>query len=147
VNASIQPQTGGSLSAAFGVSVSLTFPPGAVSEPLDISLQPLHSRPATGNFQVVGRLFQITAQTLGGAPVTTFDPPFLLTVRYAVLPAGEAVPPYLYYWKTLSGGWEQIPATPNAADHSLTAVLDHLTEFGVMQQAMFRLFLPSLMDE
>ncbi|MCL4831195.1 MAG: hypothetical protein KJZ86_02105 [Caldilineaceae bacterium] len=119
---------------------------GAVSEPVDVSLQPLTSGPATGNFQVVGRLFQITARTLGGAPVTTFDPPFVLTVRYADLPSGETVAPYLYFWKTLAGGWEPIAATHNPEKRTLTAVLDHLTDFALMQEGLFRLYLPSVMD-
>ena len=74
-----------------------------------------------------------------------FDPPFVFTVRYADLPSGESVAPYLYFWKTPSGGWEQIPANHNAANRTLTAVLDHLTEFAVMQEGMFRLYLPSAM--
>ena len=111
-----------------------------------VTVQPLTSGPATGNFQVVGRLFQITARTLGGAPVTTFGQPFLLTVRYADLPPGETVAPYLYYWKTPAGVWEQIPATHNTTNHTLTAVLDHLTQFGVLQESPYRLFLPSVAD-
>ena len=95
---------------------------------------------------MVGRLFQITAQTLSGVPVTSFDPPFLLTVRYADLPSGEAVAPYLYYWNATTGVWEQITATHNAANRTLTAVLDHLTEFALLQEGMFRLYLPSVMD-
>lgn len=146
ITARINPDTGGHLSASFGISLSLTFPPGAVTEPVDVTLQPMERGPATGNLQVVGRLFQITARTLGGTPVTSFDPPFLLTVRYAALPAGETLAPSLYYWKTPDGEWMQIAATHNAANRTLTAVLDHLTEFGVMQQAMFRLFLPSVTD-
>ncbi len=72
--------------------------------------------------------------------------PFLLTIRYASLPSGEAVAPYLYFWQTPAGGWEQIPAFHNAAKRTLTAVLDHLTEFGVMQEGTFRLYLPSVTD-
>jgi len=139
----IQPNTGGSLSASFGISVSLTFPPGAVSEPVEITLQPMTGGPTTGNLSVVGRLFQITARTLGGTPVTSFDPPFLLTVRYANLPSGETVAPYLYYWNTTTSGWEQISASHNPTNRTLTAVLDHLTEFGVMQQGMYQIYLPS----
>ena len=144
--ARIQPDTGGYLSASFGISVSLTFPPGAVTEPVEVTLRPLENGHATGNFQVVGRLFQITAQTLSGAPVTTFNQPFLLTIRYAALPSGEAVAPYLYYWKMPSGGWEEISASHNPTTRTLTAVLDHLTEFAVMQES-YRLFLPSVTDE
>ncbi len=111
-----------------------------------MTLQPLASGPATGSFQVVGRLFQITAQTLSGAPVTSFHQPFLLTVRYANLPSGETVAPYLCYWKTPPGGWEQIPASHNATPRTLTAALDHLTQFAVMQEGAYRIFLPSLTD-
>ena len=144
--ARIQPDTGGYLSASFGISVSLTFPPGAVTEPVEVTLRPLENGHATGNFQVVGRLFQITAQTLSGAPVTTFNQPFLLTIRYAALPSGETVAPSLYYWKMPSGGWEEISASHNPTTRTLTAVLDHLTEFAVMQES-YRLFLPSVTDE
>ena len=79
-------------------------------------------------------------------PVANFDPPFLLTVRYANLPGGESVTPYLYFGKTPSGGWEQIPASHNPTNRTLTAVLDHLTEFGVMQPGQYRIFLSALMD-
>ena len=58
---------------------------------------------------------------------------------------GETVASSLYYWKTPASVWEQLPATPNAANRTLTAVLDHLTEFAVMQES-YRLFLPSVMD-
>ena len=146
VIARIQPDTGGNLNASFGISLSLTFPPGAVVEPVDVTLRPLASGPATGSFQVVGQLFQITARTLGGTLVTNFDPPFLLTIRYGPLPSGETVAPFLYYWKEAEGEWKQIPASHNAANRTLTAVLDHLTEFGVMQAGQYRLFLPTLMD-
>ncbi len=51
------------------------------------------------------------------------------------------------HWKTPAGGWEQIPANHNAANRTLIAVLDHLTEFAVMQEGMYRLYLPSVTDE
>lgn len=78
--------------------------------------------------------------------VTTFDQPFLLTIRHAALPSGETVAPSLYYWNAATGDWESILASHNATTRTLTAMLDHLTEFAVMQKS-YRIFLPSVTDE
>ena len=92
--------------------------------------------------QMAGQAFQITAWTLSGAPVTAFDPPFLLTITYASLPLGVDLPLSLYHWKESAGLWEKIPATHNPLNRTLTATLNHLTTFAAMQREKVYVYVP-----
>ncbi len=142
LNGLISPSAGGVVSASIGVTVSLIFPPGAVDEAVLVKVEQVLNPSSLDWAQVAGHSFQITALTLSGSPVATFDPPFSLIVTYANLPLGDDVPPFLYYWNEGAGAWEKILAIHNPATHTLTAVLDHLTIFAVMQDKTVSVYIP-----
>jgi hypothetical protein len=141
----ISPSEGGAITTTVGVTVSIVFAPGTVVDPVEVVIEPVTDTHAHGDFQVVGQIFQITAHTLAGVPVTTFNPPFILTIHYDSLPVGTRAPPILYFWQESDERWVEIPATYDPDAHTLTAVLNHLTTFAVMQQENFRVYVPMLL--
>ncbi len=92
----------------------------------------------------MGQVFQITAWTLSGSPVTSFDNSFFLTIEYDDLPLGSSAPPVLYFWQESDGVWVEVPTIHNSASRTLTAILDHLTIFAAMQRDDHRVYIPML---
>lgn len=140
----IKPGTGGNISASVGVTVSMAFLPGSVDEDVQVTIEQTDDPSDGFGFQVAGHIFKITARTLSGNPVTTFDPPFYLVVRYDSLPLGLDTPPALTFWQENKKIWVDIPTVHNQVNHTLTAVLDHLTIFAVIQRERKPIYLPLL---
>lgn len=138
-SAGIEPEAGGILSADNG-DLTLDFPTGAVTSSTTVNYAPNAS---PGN-PVGDLIFANTACTLEatdgeGDPVTQFDQPYTLTLRYQDSDwqnAGVADESTLnlYYWN--GSQWEAIlPCSGCSLDtvnNMLVAVLDHFTEFGFM---------------
>lgn len=122
----------------------MAFLPGSVNEDVQVIIEQTVDPSDGAGFQVAGQVFQITARTMSGTPITTFDPPFLLTVKYDDLPLGADIDPFLYYWRESDGIWVKVPATHNPTARTLTAVLDHLTTFAVMQRERYPVYIPML---
>jgi len=76
----ILPDSGGTITETVGLTVSVVFPSGAVSDPVEIIIEPVTDPPAHGGFQMAGQAFEITARTLLGEQVTSFSSPFVLTI-------------------------------------------------------------------
>ena len=129
------------------LQTTLTFPPGAVVQPVVVVVAPATTPPATGGFQLLGQVFTIDATASDGSPVTHFHQPFTLVVTYTdaeVLGIAEETLT-LHYWHEGEQRWVAIPTTVDAANNRLTAILDHLTTFAVLQGQVSnpaRLFLP-----
>ena len=129
------------------LQTTLTFPPGAVAEPVLVVVVPAVTPPATGGFQLLGQVFTIDATANDGSTVTHFNQPFTLVVTYTdaeVLGIDEETLT-LHYWHEGEQRWVAIPTTVDAANNRLTATLDHLTIFAVLQGQVSnpaRIFLP-----
>lgn len=140
----VLPASGGGITATLGVTVSVVFPAGAVTEPVQIFIDPVDDVPETGGFTVLGEVFQITARSLSGPAVTQFPNPFLVQVAYGGLPPARTAPPNLYYWRESEESWEKIPALHNPTARTLTAVLGHLPPLAVMQEARVPIYIPMI---
>jgi len=141
------PPTGGALQGSVaGFDAAITFPSGAYREPFDLTLQRASNPPATGAFKLLGQIFALTAQDARGNPVTQFDRPFTLVIRYgqesvANLREEDLT---LHYWNPATEQWVAIPPPVDVAANTLTVTLDHLTNFAVLESAQQRIYLPSL---
>jgi len=133
----IPPDDGGTLTAPVGdLDTSLSVPPGAVSEPISLTMQSQAEAPPTGGFSVLGQSFAIEAHTLAGDPVTQFAQPLTIVVRYSDddLDGQDEQGLQIHYWNEAQGQWVAIPTVVDAQANTLTAEVDHLTVFAVLQR-------------
>ncbi len=142
----ITPEVGGALTSTVNLTTTLTFPPGAVSEPVTITHDITATHTISSGFKFVGQNFSITAVTADGTPVTSFTEPFTLTIHYsdADIFGVDEESLVLSYWNTETGSWEVILATLDVGTNTITAVLDHLTDFAVIGESQSLIFLPTL---
>ena len=134
----ITPDAGGTLQPDPGY-LTVTFPPGAVPSDTTVNFQLLASpQQPVPNFSFANRVFTLVA-TSNGAPVTQFDQPYTMRITYDdgdLLTARITDPTQLniVFWD----GTAWIPLLPctdcsiNTADHTITVVLDHFTEFALV---------------
>ena len=140
------PPTGGVLTGTVGVSTTVTFPAGVYSETLTISLQEVATPPTTGGFQLLGRVFSISAEDGQGNPVTHFDQPFTIVIGYEDSDVEGMVEEdlVLHYWSVAEERWVYIPGVVDTEANTLTVTLDHLTDFAVVEFPHLRLYLPAV---
>lgn len=129
------------------LQIAFALPPDAVNESIRLTIEVADSPPATNGFQVLNQIFTINAVTGNGAPVTQFAKPFTLTIRYndTAVQGLDEHQLALHYWHETQQVWIAIPTTVDADNNLLTATLDHLTTFAVLQTNTDnpqRLFLP-----
>lgn len=136
--------SGGSVSLAASAaspSVKFTAPDGALDAAATITIAKVSSTSssyappagATGLFMVGGSAFQITAVS-GSTAVTDFNKPITLTFTYtlAQIPAGVAEANLkIYYYDATAKAWVEIPSTVNTATRTITATVNHLTQFAI----------------
>ena len=146
----ISPESGGTLSPDPG-NISIQFPPGAVDETTTISCT-MHALPTQDDagFRFGGRGFSLEAADAQG-PVTTFNEPFSMTVKYDstdLVYAGIDDPSKLNlsFWNGLN--WENVlPCTGCSNDtgnSTITVVIDHVTEFALLAPGEVFVFLPMM---
>jgi hypothetical protein len=139
VTAVIEPATGGSLSADKG-DLTLDFPPGSVTSSTTATYTP-NASPSNpvGDLVFANMSCTLEATDAGGNPVTQFDPPYTLTLRYQDSDwqnAGvdDESTLNLYYWN--GSQWEgALPCSGCSLDtvnNALVAVLHHFSEFDFM---------------
>ena len=141
------PPTGGVLTGTVGLSTTVTFPAGVYSETLTIALQEVTTPPTTGGFQLLGRVFSLTAEDGAGNPVTHFDQPFTIVIAYdeSDVEGMKEEDLVLHYWRVAEGRWVYIPGVVDSQANTLTVTLDHLTDFAVLEFPHRRLYLPTLL--
>jgi hypothetical protein len=145
VSTIVYPESGGVITTTVGVTATINFPPGAVSEPITVTVGLAARQPAPVGFSFLGQVFYIEALDAFGQPVTSFSQPFTITIHYSesdVVGIDEASMK-LYYWDANTQSWEEVlnsMVDPDA--NTLTAWLDHLTTFGVLGNPQYRLYLP-----
>ena len=141
------PPEGGVLTGTVGFSTTVTFPAGVYSETLTIQLEVAATPPATGGFQLLGRIFSLSAEDGQGNPVTHFDQPFTIVIHYAdedVAGMNEE-DLVLHYWSVAEERWVYIPGDVDTEANTLTVTLDHLTNFAVLEVPHSRVYLPALL--
>lgn len=129
--------------------ISLTVPPGAVTSTVDLALNLLKApNHALSADQVGVRYFTITAADENGSPVTHFNQPYTLTLRYTdeelhEVRADETTLTCLY-WDQADNEWDEILPQLDATANQVSCGADHLTEFALAsgQSALDYLFLP-----
>jgi hypothetical protein len=137
------PPSGGVITTSVGVQVQI--PAGALTTTTLVTFtsQPAPSQPL--NTPVL-QSFSIVATTVGGAPITQFQPPLTLTIDYneaelAALGLTESTL-NVAYWN--GAAWVYLlPCAGCGVDrvnNRITVILSHLTEFAVTSQA--RVYLP-----
>jgi len=145
-SAVITPEAGGTLTSTVNLTTTLSFPSGAVSEPVTVTHELTDTYPVSSGFQFIGQNFSIQAVTADRTPVTSFTEPFTITIQYndddIQWVNEESL--VLNYWNTETGYWEEIPITLDVVSNTITAVLDHLTDFAVIGESLSLIFLPTL---
>ncbi|MBI3505089.1 MAG: S8 family serine peptidase [Proteobacteria bacterium] len=121
---------GGSLSFN---RVALTVPPSAFSQPIQFTVQVPGAFPAatslTGNLQATGAGTEITTD-LGVQPAR----PLALTLDYTGSSFTNERRLLIARWDPVRGTWVPLYSTPDPVSHRVTALLDHLSIYQVMQQ-------------
>ena len=139
VSAVIEPATGGSLSADNG-DLTLDFPAGSVTSSTTVTYTP-NASPSnpTGDLIFANMACTLEATDAEGTPVTQFDPPYTLTLRYRDSDWQDAgiedeSTLNLYLWN--GSQWQAaLPCSGCSLDtvnNVLVAVLDHFSEFGFL---------------
>lgn len=84
------------------------------------------------------------ARDANGRLVTQFSRPFTITVRYNDLNVAgiSETGLNLYYFDVDSSTWVSIPTVVDTYTNTLTATVDHLTEFAVLGPPNQRIYLP-----
>lgn len=124
-----------------GTLAKLTAPANAFSSAATVTVakvsnsSPTYIPPAgsTGLFMVGTSAYQITAVS-GTTNVTSFAAPVALAFTYtaAQIPAGVAEKDLkVYYYDEATKAWVEVPSTVNAATHTITATVSHLTQFAI----------------
>jgi hypothetical protein len=139
VSAVIEPATGGSLSTD-NDDLTLDFPPGSVANSTTVTYMP-DDAPGNpvGDLIFANMACDLEATDGQGGPVTQFDPPYTLTLRYRDTDwqnAGieDESTLNLYYWN--GSQWEGVlpcaGCSLDTVNNELVAVLNHFSEFGLM---------------
>jgi len=136
--------TGGSVNlaqAGTAPGVKFTAPAGALSGATTVAINKVYASSSTyvppaattGLFMVGGNVFQITAMA-GSTAITNFSQPVTLTFTYtdAQIPAGVLEAGLkIYYYDTAAKAWVEVPSTINTATNTITATINHLTQFAI----------------
>jgi len=139
VSAVIEPATGGNLSADNG-NLTLDFPPESVTSSTTVTYVP-NASPShpTGGLLFANRSCILKATDAGGNPVTRFDLPYTLTLRYQDSDwqnAGISSENDLNLYSWNGSQWEAILPCPGCSldtvNNVLVAVLDHFTELSLL---------------
>lgn len=136
--------TGGVVTAP-GETLTVRFPPGAVTTPVSVTVVNVAAPVVDGDF--VGIAFSIEATDVGGNEVSHFQQPLVITVSYREADLQNAgitdeQSLNLYYWS----GEQWVAILPCAGcgidtvQNTITVSVDHLTLFAVRKA--HRLLLP-----
>ncbi|MDM8554218.1 choice-of-anchor D domain-containing protein [Desulfococcaceae bacterium HSG7] len=116
----------------------LTFPPGATSEIITVSIVRLNTiPPANEGFQMLGRNYQIEAADLQGDAVTTFDQPVEMVMKYDpdALDELDEDDLRINYFDENAGNWVGLASVVDPGNRTVTASTTHFTIFGMAADA------------
>lgn len=138
VSTTIQPGASNVLTGEFnGLSVTAQAPVNTGSEPITIMLTSTDTQTMPDGYTLVGDMFTMRLDHASGIAPATYDQPVTLTIDYAAVVASvdQQVDISLQAWNAEAERWEIVPATVNAADHTISAVLNQGATLAVWQQA------------
>ncbi len=130
---SIVPTTGGIISQS---DVSVNIPPNALgSETSSVSVsvsKPTFTPPSTLNASPISTSTKsIVVTDSNNTTMTTLSNSIEISITYSDsdIPAGSEDNLQLAYWNTTSNTWDPVAATLDTTNNTLTAKVDHLTDF------------------
>ncbi len=144
VSAPVIAAAGGQV-ASLDSRVRISFPPGATTNDLTVSISPLASPSHQLGERQGLRSFTLEAHD-GVGPVTQFSKPYTLTVTYSDAETAGLFEPgvKLAYWN--GSAWiNLLPCSGcsiDTANNRITVRLDHFTEFALLGAAERRVYLP-----
>ncbi len=123
---------GGVLNSTDGL-VRLEVPPGAVTSPLTVTYQLLATQTVTG-FISLKPFFELIATDIKGNEITQFNRELILQVQYDETGSLDKKEEnlQLYYLDQVRSSWIPISSTLNVDSNTLTATLNHFTQFAVL---------------
>ncbi|MGE5559656.1 MAG: S-layer homology domain-containing protein [Chloroflexota bacterium] len=125
---------GGSVQS--GDNLTVTFPAGALSEDVTVTIAPVVENvpPTTGMIAIGNHIYEITAEIGAGDSVTQFGTDiiisFTLTDEELAQIAADGGTPMVFYWDAELGAW--IPVPTELDGNRLIARTNHLTTYAVM---------------
>lgn len=139
----VTPELGGVLTAPGPTTLTLAFPPGAVTEPVSVTLTRQLPDPPLPGWRAVGSAFNIIAYTASNAAVSTFARPFTLTLHYRDIDGADLDPRSLriFAWDAALDRWVELPTQANGAG-TLVASATSAGRFAVFGQPIVRTYLP-----
>ena len=140
---------GGVITSTGQATITITFPPGAVKQPVTLTLTLTETNPVSDTLQGVGASFAVEAHTANGQLLTHFLQPITITTHYSDADVAGIAEEYLriYYWDVVHSVWVSLPTDVDSVANILTATLDHLTKFQVFGQTQLYLYLPVIMGK
>jgi len=131
---------GGSVTTSGG-EAEITIPENVVSDDTTVTITPstdtTATPPPTGSFMVGSQIYNFTATSAGGDPITTFDQPVTLTFTYTDAQIAEIGESSLqvYYWDSSSSAWVSVGGTVDPVTNTVTVDVDHFTYFTLLGEA------------
>jgi len=146
--ATVISATGGVLVATGNLTATITFPAGAVSQPVTITFSFTNTGSNGTNLTPVGAGFVLEAYAADGVAITHFAQPISIAVQYsdADVMVLDEMALKLFYWDMVTASWMTIPTIVDSAANTLSATLAHFTRFGVFAPSPYRVFLPLLLS-
>jgi hypothetical protein len=140
----IDPQVGGSLRYTNTLTLLLQFPPGAVTEPVSVTVTSQPIEKLTPGARAVGPAFDIRTRTQAGALVSQFGQPMTIEFLYdpGIIKGVDESSLFIAYWDAGSQSWLAIPTQRDPHTHSLSAAIDHPSLFAVFGLPRWKLYLP-----
>ena len=130
---------GGSLGSLAG-DVHLIFPAGAVNTDTRVTLTPGVTHLTLPLYP--GLIFDLTAKRVSdGAPVTSFNLPYTLTVTYTPSSLGSAIESTLHVYSWNGSQWVAEAGTLDMAANRLVVHPNHMTYFALLGETK-RIYLP-----
>jgi len=140
------PYQGGELHHRYGVS--LTIPPGAVTDTTRFQFRPLtdtHPITPPGGLLFAHRAFEMHAFRFG-EQVRQFSRPLTITVHYTDADVGGLKRETLRLWTREGPGqsWAMLGEPARVMSGALSFTTTHFSQFALFGEAEYRLYLPSI---
>lgn len=130
----ITPNNGGMI-LSDDETASVVFPGQAVTEELVVTITNHQniSLLDSGNFQLIGEMYDFIAYDASGELVTEFAENVEIIFSYNPneLDGISETSLQIYYYHELSGEWREIPSTVDTTTHQVHGVTDHFTKFAI----------------
>jgi hypothetical protein len=118
-------------------SASVVFPPGAVPDEVFVSIAQVDEAsvpPPSGGFELLGSVYDFSAEDTAGNPVTSFGKMLTITLRYDPADLGgldELSLTINYYDEGLASWVPILPSFVDTVNHTVTAETDHFSLYAL----------------